>query len=180
MGDLVAAVRKHLPNAVFSMDISPWVANPASWFGAFKMSDFTYINTSGGGTEANNARIRMANPMTWKSVHDLTKKPIIADDGYGVAGASTGHDGTWDEAANLKARMGDGVIAITQSNPKADWNATLTALKPQLGPIEGCQPTALAGLGRRNPASASPVTGRDLLGRWWGSARQILSVPGLW
>jgi hypothetical protein len=180
MGDLVAAVRKHLPNAVFSMDISPWVANPAAWFGAFKMSDFTYINTSGGGTEADNARIRMANPMTWKSVHDLTKKPIIADDGYGVAGSSTGHDGSWDVASNLKARMGDGVIAITQANPKADWNATLTGLKPQLGPIEGCQPTGLAVRVQRNPGAATKAPGRDFLGRWWKPIHRIPDVPGLW
>ena len=118
MGDLVAAVRKHLPNAVFSLDISPWISNPTSWYGAFKMSDFTYMNTSGGGTEAANARIRTANPMTWKSVHDLTKKPIIADDGYGVAGCPTFHDATWDSPANLKARIGDGVIAISQANAR--------------------------------------------------------------
>lgn len=164
MGELVAAVRKHLPNAVFSLDISPWIANPSQWYGAFKMSDFAYMNTSGGGTEANNARIRTANPMTWKSIFDLTKKPIIADDGYGVAGGSTGHDATWDDAANLNARLGDGVIAITQANPKADWNATITAVRPQLRSVQGCQTRTLRLEARR---SGRPLLfrNRNLLGR---------------
>jgi hypothetical protein len=139
MGDMVAAVRKHLPNAVFSLDISPWIANPSSWFAAFKMSDFTYMNTSGGGTDANNTRIRAVNTMTWKSVFDLTQKRIIADDGYGVAGSPTFHDDTWDAASNLNARIADGVIAVAQANPKADWNTTLTSVRGQLQTITGCQ-----------------------------------------
>lgn len=132
MKELVAKVRESLPNAVFSMDISPWVPDAAKWFAAFKMDDFTYINTSGGETDANNTRIRAVNSMTWKGVHDLTKKPIIADDGYGVAGSATYHDGTWDEVGNLNARISDGVVAISQTNPKADWNTTITAVRGQL------------------------------------------------
>lgn len=182
MGELVAAVRKHLPNAVFSMDISPWVANPSEWFGAFRMSDFTYMNTSGGRTEAGNTRIRAANPMTWKSVRELTGKPIIADDGYGVAGASIGHDDTWDVPANLNARIGDGVIAITQVNPKADWNAVITATRSQLQAPGGCptglRPARLEAPGIRGKAEA---LGSDMLGRRPAHPRGfggvILTVP---
>ena len=134
MKELVAKVRESLPNAVFSMDISPWVPDAAKWFAAFKMDDFTYINTSGGETDANNTRIRAANSMTWKGVYDLTKKPIIADDGYGVAGSATYHDATWDEVGNLNARISDGVVAISQTTPKNDWNSTITAVRAQLNP----------------------------------------------
>ena len=70
--------------------------------------------------------------MTWKAVHDLTKKPIIADDGYGVASASIGHDSTWDLPANLNARIGDGVVAITQANPRPDWNGVIAGVRGQL------------------------------------------------
>ena len=134
MKDLVAKVRESLPNAVFSMDISPWMPDAAKWYAAFKMDDFTYINTSGGETDANNTRIRAANSMTWKGVYDLTKKPIIADDGYGVAGSSTYHDATWDDVGNLNARISDGVVAISQTNPKTDWNSTITSIRGQLNP----------------------------------------------
>jgi hypothetical protein len=142
MGEIIATIKKSMPNAIFSMDISPWVADPAAWFAAFKMDEFTYINTSGGGTDANNAKIRAANNMTWKSVHDLTKKPIIADDGYGVAGSPTFHDATWDDANNLKARIADGVVAVSQTSPKADWNNTISPLVNSL-PKPTCTSTGI-------------------------------------
>lgn len=132
MRDIVAKVRESLPNAVFSLDISPWMPDAAKWYAAFKMDDFAYINTSGGETDANNSRIRAANGMTWKGVHDLTNKPIIADDGYGVAGSSTYHDPTWDDVGNLNARIADGVVAISQTNPKPDWNSTIASVRGQL------------------------------------------------
>ncbi len=167
MGELVAIVRKHLPQANFSMDISPWVPNPSAWYGAFNMGDFTYNHTSGGRTEADNARIRAVNPMTWKSVYELTKKPIIADDGYGVAGSLTGHDATWDNPSNLQARIGDGVIAITQANPKSDWNGTIANIRGQLPSLPGC-PTSNILRERIQPfLTVTPdlLRGRNVLGR---------------
>lgn len=173
MGDLVAAVRRHLPNAVFSLDISPWINNPASWYGAFNMANFTYMNTSGGGTDANNTRIRAVNNMTWKSVFDLTKKRIIADDGYGVAGSPTFHDDSWDAVANLNARIADGVIAVAQANPKADWNSTLTSVRGQLQAITGCQSgIRLTGVpGNSGSALRIAVPG---LPAWWDHSRDAL------
>ena len=107
--------------------------------------------------------------MTWKAIHALTGKPIIADDGYGVAGASTGHDITWDAPANLNARIGDGVVSITQANPKADWNGVIAGVRGQLGAVQ-CQ------TGIRYDASRPKWTSiryqgslfeGDLLGRSW-------------
>jgi hypothetical protein len=136
MGRLVATVRQHLPNAIFSLDISPWIPNEgADWYANFNMADFTFINTSGGGTDANNARIRAVNTMTWAGVHRVTGKPIIADTGYGAAGAPTGHDGQWDVVSNLNARIADGVIGISQYNPSSSWSTTLGQIRPQLGKV---------------------------------------------
>jgi hypothetical protein len=167
MGEMVATIKKSLPNAIFSLDISPWVANPASWYAAFDMKAFTYINTSSGRTEADDVRIRKANPMTWSAVHLLTKKPILADEGYGVGGASIGHDDTWDVPANLNARIADGVISIGQANPRTDWNGIIVATRPALSIIPNC------GTGVWVPIDAGiqmlriiPANGeRDLLGR---------------
>jgi hypothetical protein len=149
MAELVAIIKKHLPNALVSMDISPWVSRLEEWFGAFQMDDFTFMNTSGGRTEADQERIRNVNPMTWRDVYELTGKPVIADDGYGVAGASIGHDDTWDVADNLNTRIQDGVIAITQANPREDWNGIISANRPLLLP----PPTCSAGLFRRAQGS---------------------------
>ena len=136
MGRLVATVRQHLPNAVFSLDISPWIPNEgADWYANFNLADFTFINTSGGGTDANNTRIRAVNTMTWAGVHRVTGKPIIADTGYGASGAPTGHDTQWDVVANINARVADGVVGINQYNPNSSWSSTLSQIRPQLGKV---------------------------------------------
>jgi hypothetical protein len=140
MTEMVTTVRQALPNAVFSMDISPWVGqngrdNGRAWFGNFNMSLFTFVNTSGGGTHANNARIRPENEMTWKGVHDVTGKPILADTGYGVAGTSTGHDAQWDSVANVNARIADGVVGVAQYNPSSNWASTIAQMRPNLSAV---------------------------------------------
>jgi hypothetical protein len=138
MSQMVAAVKAVLPNAIFSMDISPWEPNNgAQWYAAFDMSQFTFVSTSGGGTLAASANIR-AGQNTWAGVHANSGKPILADTGYGAAGGSAGPDPTWDVAANINARIADGVVSITQYNPTATtWGGTISAARPELG-VVGC------------------------------------------
>jgi hypothetical protein len=138
MGRLVATVRQELPNAIFSMDISPWIPNNGSaWYSNFNLADFTFVSTSGGGTDANNARIRAVNTMTWAGVRQVTGKPILADTGYGAAGQSAGHDAQWDVVSNINARIADGVVSITQYNPTTNWANTISQIRSQLSPV-GC------------------------------------------
>lgn len=140
----VQAMKEHLPNAYFSMDISPWVPpnngsdHGADWYKNFDLSLFTFINTSGGGTEANNAKIRSSNNMTWAGVSSVTGKGILADTGYGVNGASSGHDAIWDVAANINARIQDGVLGIAQYNPNANWGQTIASIRSQLDEPKFC------------------------------------------
>ena len=145
MGELVAALRTNLPNARFSMDVSPWVApnngsdNGQSWYSNFDMSLFTFINTSGGGTNAGTAVIRSSNNMTWAGLFQVTGKPILADTGYGANGMSAGHDAAWDSVANINARIADGVTAIAQYNPNGNWSATIGAIRGQLSVPPYCR-----------------------------------------
>ncbi len=144
MSGFVNAMKKHLPNAYFSMDISPWVPptnggdQGAQWYANFDMSLFHFINTSGGGTEADNTKIRSPNDMTWAGVHGVTGKSILADTGYGVNGASAGHDGVWDNAQHINARIADGVLGIAQYNPKSDWGSTIAEIRGQLQKPSSC------------------------------------------
>lgn len=144
MSGFVNAMKKHLPNAYFSMDISPWVPpsnggdQGAQWYANFDMSLFQFINTSGGGTEAGNTKIRSSNDMTWAGVHGVTGKSILADTGYGVNGASAGHDAVWDNAQHINARIADGVRGIAQYNPKSDWGATIAQIRNQLQKPSSC------------------------------------------
>jgi hypothetical protein len=136
MSQMVSAVKAILPNAFFSMDISPWFQNNGcSWYSYFDMSQFTFVSTSGGGTLADSEDIR-ANEATWSGVHQCSGKPILADTGYGAAGGSAGPDPTWDVAANINARIADGVISITQYNPTAStWGATIAGVRSSLNAV---------------------------------------------
>ncbi len=144
LSQLVMALKSSLPNARFSIDVSPWVGpsnggdNGARWYSSFDMSLFTFVNTSGGGTNAGTAKIRSSNNMTWAGLHQVTGKPILADTGYGANGISAGPDPAWDVAANIDARIADGVMSIAQYNPSATWAATLSAIRGQLPAPSSC------------------------------------------
>lgn len=137
LGQYVSALQQYLPNARFSIDISPWVddngaTNGKDWYSHFDLSKFTFVNTSGGSTLGANSKIRSDNNMTWAGVHQVTGKTVLADTGYGAAGVSAGHDANWDDVSNLNARIGDGVVSISQYNPKSDWGATIASIRSQL------------------------------------------------
>ena len=143
MGQYVSAMQKHLPNAYFSIDISPWVddngaTNGKAWYSNFDLSKFTFANTSGGSTNAATSKIRDSNNMTWGGVSQVLGKGVLADTGYGVNGMSAGHDANWDLVANLNARIDDGVISISQYNPKADWGTTIASIRSQLKQPKFC------------------------------------------
>jgi hypothetical protein len=144
MSQFVNAMKSSLPNALFSMDVSPWVGpsngsdNGKEWYSHFDMSLFTFVNTSGGGTNANTAVIRSSNKMTWAGLHQVTGKPILADTGYGANGVSAGLDPNWDVPANINARMVDGVISIAQYNPGSTWGSTISSIRSQLNAPGSC------------------------------------------
>jgi len=144
MTALVNALKSSLPNAVFSLDISPWVApnngsdGGKTWFSNFDMSLFTFVNTSGGGTSAATAKIRSSNSMTWATLHQASGKPILADTGYGANGGSAGPDPAWDVVANINARIADGVVSITQYNPSNTWGSTISGIRSQLSTPSDC------------------------------------------
>jgi hypothetical protein len=104
----------------------------------FEMTKFSFINTSGGSTDATSAKIRADNLMTWAGVSQVTGKPILADTGYGVNGASAGHDANWDVAANINARIADGVVAVTQYNPNSSSGTTIANVRSQLSTPRFC------------------------------------------
>lgn len=144
MGQFVAAIQQYLPNARFSMDISPWVApnngsdNGLSWYSNFNMNPFSFVNTSGGSTSAATTQIRTTNNMTWAGVSAVTSKAVLADTGYGAAGMPAGHDYDWSNPTYINARMADGVSAINQYNPDASYGTMIQNMRSQLGTPKYC------------------------------------------
>jgi hypothetical protein len=141
MLQMTQAVKAILPNAFFSMDISPWEPSPGgcAWYAYFNMSQFSFVSTSGGDTLAASTAIRSGED-TWAGVHQCSGKPILADTGYGAAGVSSGYDPNWDVAANINARIADGVVSITQYNPNSNqtaaaWGGIIAATRPSLNAV---------------------------------------------
>jgi hypothetical protein len=51
MNELIDKVKSHLPNAIFSLDISPWTTDQGqtqAYYKSFSLERFTYLHTSGG------------------------------------------------------------------------------------------------------------------------------------
>ncbi|MBN1578650.1 MAG: carbohydrate binding domain-containing protein [Chitinispirillaceae bacterium] len=137
MGQMISAIKKYLPNALFSLDISPWNNNQASYINSFNLELFSFMHTSGGRTEAGNDRIRFDNNnnVTWGQVNSASGLCIIADDGYGQGGGAQGHANDWDDLNNLKNRINNGVVAITQKDPKSGWGSNISSNKSSLSGV---------------------------------------------
>jgi hypothetical protein len=186
MDEMLDTIQKYLPNALFSLDISPWTTDMGTtqtYYTSFNLKRFTFMNTSGGGANATGpagtGRVVTGNKMTWKEIHTVTGKPILADCGYGVAGASTGHDPAWDSATNLNNRIADGVVGICQNSAPSNWNATLTALKPQLNALPSCAQNGVLFVPHARPAASTgrtPLIYYNLLGR----RAERTDGPGVW
>jgi hypothetical protein len=156
MNEILDTIKKHCPKAIFSMDISPWKDTTwqKNWFNVLGMSRFTFINTSGGRSRADQTFISdtwsTALP-TWAWVFKKFGTPLIADAGYGVGGANTGHDTRWDNVANLTARINDGVLGVAQANPASNWGSTISSIRSQLPAPPKCPAGDVEAMEPRNP-----------------------------
>ena len=135
---IVQTIKTYLPAAKIAIDISPWITDMKGWYANFDMSLVDYASTSGGRTLAGSTKIRSANISTWAGVREIIGKPILADAGYDAGGKGTGQDTTWDNVANLNARIADGVIGVTQMDAASTYSAAISVVRPQLSSIPGC------------------------------------------
>ena len=81
--NIAQAIRKNLPNAAISWDISPWLSTTdmQTWWGYFATSPYiNFIHTSGGEAQGDQSQIK-PNELTWSFMSSLTGKKIIADAG---------------------------------------------------------------------------------------------------
>lgn len=84
--DIVAAIKRHLPNASISWDVSSWIneSDMVKWWGFFQSSEqIDYIHTSRGISEGALDEIA-PNHLKWQFINKLTGKKIIADAGAGA------------------------------------------------------------------------------------------------
>lgn len=91
--DMVAAIKKNLPNAAISWDISAWIGEQGQrdWWNFFASSPhIDFINSSGGEGHGESSEYKPGEAR-WAFLSQVTGKKIIADSGYGVGGAGLGN-----------------------------------------------------------------------------------------
>jgi len=182
MGQIHDKVRQYLPQAEFSFDISPWISQKL-WFARFDTADFAWGNTSGGRTQGGDAKIRSENTLTWAAASSSMNRGIIADVGYGVGGgADNAGIASWNDAANLNARIADGVVGITNTLADYSWGNTLKTLRPKLtGTLKSCVETGpkTTRFALTTTVAGNGSVARDLAGPLYdsGSAVRIAALP---
>lgn len=125
ISDIIGAIKSEMPNALIAMDISAWA--PDNWFTSMPLDKIDYFHVSGG-TSQPGSTIQSANPLTWAHLYSLVKKPMIADDGYGVGGGATSINPNWFNTGNVQARLNDGVIGVMEASPNSSMTSSITSL----------------------------------------------------
>ncbi len=147
LSQIIDTIRVNMPNAWVSMDISPWKDQNQVIPAIVPLDKILFMNTSGGVSLPGS---NIKDITSWATVWNLTKKGMIADDGYGVGGNPTSPNAGWSDVNNLKARIGDGVVALMEAVPGASWGNTVANLKSQLPNTKICN---TIGVEPRSPVS---------------------------
>ena len=156
LSDIIDVVKAEMPNALISMDISPWKDQSVIIPAMIPVDKIDFMNTSGGISQPG-ATIK--DITTWASVWNLTKKGIFADDGYGTAGVPTNPNPGWTDLNNLKARINDGVIGLYEAVPPKSWGNTIAALRPSLPELKTCGGVVVPTKPKYSLTITAPVNG---------------------
>jgi hypothetical protein len=164
--EMVSRIKRHLPAAFISLDVSPWVSEIGDWMAPFLAhGSVDYVHTSGGRTTAASDKIRAQEPgnlLTWAELHRVTGRGIIADTGYGVGGKLTAEpalEAAWMDEDNLRDRIADGVVAVTYANPGPGWEGKVRRLRAKLPSTRRCFAGSTSA-GPRHGPNASRITHR--------------------
>jgi hypothetical protein len=136
--DITCAIKGNMPNALVAINHSTWNADQVTkdFYGALEKVPYDLVWTTGvpnnrGFLEgsANDGSYNKAT-ATYAFIHQLTKRSILVDTSFGLSGMSDSWSGA--SAADLNARIADGVIAANVTMPASNYVSTVKALLPQL------------------------------------------------
>jgi hypothetical protein len=130
--EIIKTIKKYLPKSLISWDIQKELSRTAMqiWWRFFSnSSNIDFIHTSGGESIKCSDAISESSNLTWKYMNSLTGKKILADTGY----VTNSHSDEWDNIDNLKARISDGVLGVTQYSARnEDWKKVLSFIRTNL------------------------------------------------
>jgi hypothetical protein len=137
--DITCAIKSNEPNAVVAMNHAPWISNDQSnaFWSAMPMDviDLVWVQGAGDSGTFLNSGATNAATANYAWLSQKTGRPIMAETSY----AASGQNDRWTTttAANINARIGEGVIGALVNAPPGGYSSTITSLGAQLSAV--CQ-----------------------------------------
>ncbi len=131
---ITCAIKSNEPNAIVAMNHSPWNTDDVSrgFWGAQPLDvlDLIWVQGPGDSDTLTNSGTYNATTANYNWLHTFTGKKIMAETSF----AGSGADDRWSTttAANINARIANGVIGVLVNNPASNYQSALTSLNSGL------------------------------------------------
>ncbi len=125
---IICAIKANEPNAIVAMNHSPWNSDAVSqafWTAMPKDAlDLIWVQGPGDSDTLTNSGTYNATTANYKWLHDYTGLKIMAETSFAGAGANNRWTST--TAANINARIANGVIGVLVSNPPSTYQSNIS------------------------------------------------------
>jgi hypothetical protein len=132
--DITCAIKSNEPNAVVAMNHSPWNADDVSkgFWGAqpTDVLDLIWVQGPGDTDVLVNSGSYNAATANFAWLHSYTGKKIMAETSY--QSSSSGDRWSTTTAANINARIANGVIGVLVNQPPSNYQSAFTTLGSSL------------------------------------------------
>ncbi len=128
--DITCAIKSNEPNAIVAMNHSPWNSDAVSegFWGAQPLDvlDLIWVQGPGDSDTLTNSGTYNVTTANYNWLHTFTGKKIMAETSF--AGSGTADRWSTTTAANIDARIANGVIGVHVNNPASNYQTAFTAL----------------------------------------------------
>ncbi len=132
--DITCAIKAAMPNAVVAINHSTWNTNDVTnkYWAALADVNYDMAWTSGAGdqngffTAGTTAKSYNGATATYAYLHKVTGRTILVDTSFGLS--ATGDSWSDIGAANVNARIADGVIAVNVTNSESAYGSNISSL----------------------------------------------------
>jgi hypothetical protein len=132
--DITCAIKSNEPNAVVASNHAPWLADDVTtgFWGAqpTDVLDLIWVQGAGDTDAFPNSGTYNATTANYAWLHNHTGLKIMAETSY--QSSSSGDRWSTTTAANINARIANGVIGVLVSQPPSNYQTAFTALNSSL------------------------------------------------
>ncbi len=132
--DITCAIKSNQPNAVVAMNHSPWISNDQAngFWGAQPLDvlDLVWVQGAGDTDTFVNSGTYNAATANFGWLHKKTGRKIMAETSF--AGSGSADRWSTTTAANINARIANGVVGVLVNNPGASYQSAIDTLSPSL------------------------------------------------